>query len=454
MQVSILNRVIFVLLCLTLLWAPIPLGSNRAWAWSLLQLLIGSTFLLHLVYSSCSATPLLVARRFWLWLSPLLLLIIWLALQTFGLPSLGIQSADPYQTQVMLIKTIFFLIWCCLLLNYIQNHQRLKLLALVIVATGALQAFYGVVLQLSGSEISPLTGIDEGNRARGTFVYQNHFANFLALSLSVAIGVLLSQLSSKRNHRTLRQLTRDTLSTLLSAKMMLRLAMILMVTGLVMSRSRMGNAAFFTALVGVALLALWIYKRPPALLKPLVVSILVLDMVMIGSMFGLEKLQERYEQTSFASEARDEVVKDSLPLLETHWLTGSGGSTFYTVFPAVQPQAYSGFYDHAHNDYLQFAIELGLPITVLLALWLVLLGSRALLVMHRHDNKLERGLAFAALMALVHMGLHCTVDFNLQAPANALLFLTILMILLWCNAQPAKAQPTRTSSRGYVNAVD
>ena len=107
MQVSILNRVIFVLLCLTLLWAPIPLGSNRAWAWSLLQLLIGSTFLLHLVHSSFSATPVLVARRFWLWLSPLLLLIIWLALQTFGLPSLGIQSADPYQTQVMLIKTIW-----------------------------------------------------------------------------------------------------------------------------------------------------------------------------------------------------------------------------------------------------------------------------------------------------------------------------------------------------------
>lgn len=444
MQVSILNRVIFVLLCLTLIWAPIPLGSNRAWAWSLLQLLIGSTFVLHLIYSCFSDTPLLVARRFWLWLSPLLLLTLWLSLQAFAgvlpLPdSLAtLSSVDPYQTKVMLLKTVFFLLWCMLLLNYIQHHQRLRLLAIIIVAGGALQAFYGVVLQLSGNEISPFIGINEGNRARGSFVYQNHFANFLALCLSVAIGVLLSQLSSKRNHRSLRQLARDTLSTLLSAKMMLRLAMILMVTGLVMSRSRMGNAAFFTALVGVAVLALWVYKRPPALLKPLVISILLLDMALIGSMFGLEKLQERYEQTSFASEARDEVVKDSLPLLSQHWLTGSGGGSFYTVFPAVQPQAYSGFYDHAHNDYLQFAIELGLPVTLLLLLWLVLLAVRALLVMNRHDNKLERGLAFGALMAMVHMGIHCIVDFNLQAPANALLFLTILMMLLWCNAQPAK----------------
>lgn len=440
MQVSMLNRIVFVLLCLIIVWAPVPLGSNRAWAWSLLQLLIGSAFLLHLANCWRHDVPLLAAKRFYLWLSPLVLLIGWLTAQYLGL---GLSSADPYQTKVMLLKTVFFLLWCCLLLNYIQNHNRLRLLAIVIVATGALQAFYGVVIQLAGFEVSPFTGIAEGNRARGSFVYQNHFANFLALSLAVAIGVLLSQLSSKRHHRNFRQLARDTLSTLLSAKMMLRLAMILMVTGLVMSRSRMGNAAFFTALIGVAIVALWFYKRPPALLKPLVISILLLDMALIGSMFGIEKLQERYEQTSFASEARDEVVQDSLPLLSQYQWTGSGGGTFYTVFPAVQPQAYSGFYDHAHNDYLQFAIELGIPLTALLMLWMLAFAVAAFQVMRQHDNKLERGLAFACLMALLHMALHCTVDFNLQAPANALLLLTILMMALWSFAQPAKSYSRR-----------
>lgn len=444
MQVSILNRIIFILLCIVIAWAPVPLGSNRPWAWSLLQLMIGSAFILHLVHCWRSDLPLLATRRFLIWLSPLFVLIGWLALQYSGI---GLSSADPYQTKVMLLKTVFFTLWCCLLLNYLQNHDRLRLLAIVIVATGAVQAFYGVVIQLAGFDVSPFTGIAEGNRARGSFVYQNHFANFLALCLAVAIGVLLSQLSSKRHHRTFRQIARDTLSTLLSAKMMLRLAMILMVTGLVMSRSRMGNAAFFTALIGVALLALWFYKRPPALLKPLVVSILLLDMALIGSMFGIEKLQERYEQTSFASEARDEVVQDSLPLLKTYQLTGSGGGTFYTVFPAVQPQAYSGFYDHAHNDYLQFAIELGIPVTALLFGWMLAFAICAFQVMRTHDNKLERGLAFGCLMALVHMGLHCTVDFNLQAPANALLFLTILMMLLWSAAQPAKTSTRRHAPR-------
>lgn len=442
MQASLLNRSIFVILCFILLWAPIPLGSNRAWSWGLLELLIGFAFALHLLHCWSTQTALLLTRRMALALTPLLVLFVWLLLQSHR----WLPSADPYQTSIMASKTLFFILWCSLLLNYCAGHKRLRLLAIVIVISGALQAFYGVVVQLANFDTSPVIGMQEGSRARGSFVYQNHFANYLALALSVAIGLLLSQLSSQRTDRSWRQLSRDLLSTMLSAKMMLRLAMILMVIGLVMSRSRMGNAAFFTSLIAVASLALWCYKNPPALLKPLVISILLLDMVLISSMFGLEKLQQRYEETSFSSEARDEVVRDSLPLLTEHAWTGSGGGTFYTVFPAMQPKAYSGFYDHAHNDYLQFAIELGIPLTALLLCWLIWLGYLALQVMRTHDHKLERGLAFAALMALCHLALHSSVDFSLQAPANALLFLTILMLVLICHNQPAKLVRRRSSS--------
>jgi O-antigen ligase len=444
MQPVTLNRLIFFLLCCILIWAPIPLGSNRPWSWALLELLIGAAFLLHLL--QCWRTPQfeLLQRRYWLAVTPLLLLTLWLALQSFS-PWPLLASVDPYQTQVMLVKTTFFVFWFILLLSYAQGHKRLRLLALAIVIAGALQAFYGVVLQLSGQEFSPVIGMDENQKARGSFVYQNHFANYLALALSVAMGLLLSQLSSRRRHRDWRQLGREVLSSILSAKVMLRLAMVLMVVGLVMSRSRMGNAAFFTALIVTALTALWFYKRPPALLKPLVISILLLDMVLIGSMFGLVKLQQRYQDTSFATEARDNVVIDSIPLLQQHFWTGSGGGSFYTVFPAVQPEAYSGFYDHAHNDYLQFAIELGVPLTVMLLLWLLYLGWTALQVMRLNEDKLLRGLCFGCLMALCHMALHCTVDFNLQAPANALLFLSILAIVVVAGHSPGSARVPRSA---------
>jgi len=88
------------------------------------------------------------------------------------------------------------------------------------------------------------------------------------------------------------------------------------------------------------------------------------------------------------------------------------------------------FYRHTHNDYLQFASELGLPafallgFSVLASLWAAI---RAQLT--RHDRLLQ-GMGFAATMAIIALLIHSTVDFNLQIPANAAMFI-IMMALAW-----------------------
>jgi O-antigen ligase len=286
-------------------------------------------------------------------------------------------------------------------------------------------------------ELSPLFSVAEGDRARGSFVYQNHFANYLALCLSLAIGWIISELATEKHRSNAKAKLREALGTLLSTKMLLRLAVVVMVIGLILSRSRMGNSAFFVALAITALLAIFCYKKPPRLLKPLVLSIFVLDLIIVGAMFGVDKVKQRLEETSFAGESRDEVVLHSMPLLEQHWLTGSGAGSFYTVFPAYQQGVYTGFYDHAHNDYLQFAIELGVPLTLVLGAWQLYALWLCLQTMRRRNTRFYKGIAFGAMMANLHMLLHSTVDFNLQAPANALLFVSILALsqLAYHNSQ-------------------
>ncbi|WP_352260013.1 O-antigen ligase family protein, partial [Psychrobacter sp. TB55-MNA-CIBAN-0194] len=91
----------------------------------------------------------------------------------------------------------------------------------------------------------------------------------------------------------------------------------------------------------------------------------------IGAIFDVEKVKQRISETSLQSETRDEVVRDSIPLILDNPLLGSGGGTFYTAFPAYQSEPYSGYYDNAHNDYVQFAVELGIPTTALLGLLVV-----------------------------------------------------------------------------------
>jgi O-antigen ligase len=429
MPQSRLNTFIIFCLCFLVIWAPIPLGSNRPWAWAILEIAIAAIFCLHLVQYLRQPFSLSYLRWQLPILLPLLLLQAYLALQTWQL----IPSLDPYQTDVMLQKGIGFTLWAYLLLTYIRTSDAIEKLLIAVVMSGALQATYGVIIHLLDLPTSPIIGMVEGDRARGSFVYQNHFANYLGLCLALGLGLLLSQLSSRTQKATIKQLLKDAATNLLSAKFMIRLALIVMVIGLVLSRSRMGNAAFFVALIAVSLYAIWFYKRPPTLLKPLVISILILDMLVIGSMFGLEKLKQRYAETSFTSEARDEVVRDSMPLLEQHWLTGSGGGSFYGIFPAHQPAPYSGFYDHAHNDYLQFAIELGIPMSLLLACWILFFLWRAARIMASAEHKIDRGCCFGSAMVIIYMLLHMAVDFPLQSPSNTLLFLLALMLIAICD---------------------
>ncbi|GGP90068.1 O-antigen ligase family protein [Shewanella ulleungensis] len=426
-NMRLFDKTMILIICALVIWMPIPLGSNRIWALAILEFAIVSLAIAHVAY--CFKHNSLLLRYRWqkhLLIAPGLLLV-YLCLQLLNwFPS--IDTVDAYQTAQQLLKTFCFIMFILLLSQYCQHQQALRWLLIAIILSGCLQAFYGTLLNLLQLESSPIFGYHDGDRAKGSFVYQNHFANYLALCLSIAFGWLLSELKTTKYEYDLRQRLVDLLSTLFSRKLILRLAIVIMVIGLILSRSRMGNAGFFTALGFVSLLSMFIYRRPPTLFKPLVVSIFILDLLIVGSIFGVDKVKQRLEDTSFSSETRDEVVIDSIPIIQDHLFTGTGGGSFYTVFPQYQPQFYSGFYDHAHNDYIQFTVEYGVVVTGLLGLWVLYCLWLACRTMYLRNNKLYKGIAFGCAMAIVHMLIHCTVDFNLQSPANTLLFLTILTL--------------------------
>ncbi|WP_434926530.1 O-antigen ligase family protein [Shewanella sp. HL-SH2] len=443
MKPSLYGSSFFIIaLCILLVWAPIPLASNRIWAWSIIEFYIISLSCLHLVFCIVRSQPLFTQHWQKYALLPIGLLLLFTLLQWTGLVT-GIDTVDGFQTFQQLIKTLCFGLFVYLLAVHCQSARLLRWVCIAIIVSGCIQAFYGSVLNLLDLPKSPIFGISDGDRARGSFVYQNHFANFLALSISIAFGWLISELKTTRSGQfDFRTFMLGVFETLISSKIILRLAIVIMIIGLILSRSRMGNAGFFTALITVALLALVIYRNPPKMLKPLVISIFILDLIIVGSIFGVEKVKQRIEDTSFAAETRDDVVRDSIPIIEQHWLTGNGAGSFYTVFPQYQTVPYSGFYDHAHNDYIQFAVEYGVVITASLGLWIIYCLWLACRTMYLRNNKLYKGIAFGCAMAIVHMLIHCTVDFNLQSPANTLLFLTILT-LCWL----VRYLPTEQGSR-------
>ena len=420
-----MNNFIFGCLCFILFYAPIPLGANRIWASSSISFSVFLLFIVHVYYCLKQQRSLLPLRQAWPVLIPLISVCGWLTLQ------LGANlTFDPSLTHIMLLKSLAFTLFAVLVFCYVDSSQRVFNFSVVIVLCGLFQAMYGAWLNLNPGMLSPVFGVEYTDRTQGTFMYQNQMANYLALTLGVGIGLLVSQLSLSAGSTRLRHQVRDLMALMLSPKMVIRLSLIIMIIGLILTRSRMGNSAFFIALALVSLFALFFYNRPPRSLRWLIVSFFVLDLILIGSIFGVEKVKQRLAETSFQSETRDEVVRDSLPIIADYPIFGTGGGSFYSTFPSYHPEVYSGFYDHAHNDYIQFAVELGVPMTLLLGLMMLYCLWLAFKVMVKRKTPLFQGIALGCAIAIIHMILHSTVDFSLQSPAIALMFISILCLVI------------------------
>ena len=443
-----LERGLFYGLLALLFWLPIPLGSHRPWAWSLLEIwsfaLMGGWLLVN-AYS-----PRLHTLRPYV---PLLLLFglfqLWVLVQQLPLPigwleslapakaqallaanpgaTTGTLSLDPNHTHVALIKGLSY--WCLLflLLALVNTTARLKTLLLVVVVTGTFQAFYGVLQALSAPDTSWVLGMQNvyGSAAVGGFVYKNHFGNFLVLCLSLGIGLMIASLSKSKT-LSIREMLRGTLAMLLNGKAVVRLCLAMMVIGLVMSHSRMANTAFFASLSVTGVLGLLLIRKKSRSLTVLLASLLVIDLMIVSSWFGLDKVKDRLENTSLIQETRDEVNQYGLTLVEQHPLAGTGGGSFYSSFPGVKGPDVQTFYDQAHNDYLQFAVEFGLPATLLLGVAILWSLAHAFIAMRNRRNSLMQGLAFAAVMAIVAELIMLTTDFHLQAPATAIYFMLCL----------------------------
>jgi O-antigen ligase len=125
-------------------------------------------------------------------------------------------------------------------------------------------------------------------------------------------------------------------------------------------------------------------------------------------------------------------------------LGGTGAGSFSSSFPRYRGAGIDFFYDHAHNDYLQFAAELGIPAALVLLAFCGLSLVTAIRAQFRRRDPWMQGMAFSATMAIVAMAIHGTVEFNLQIPANTATFM-VLLALAWLSAyMPGETRREKT----------
>ncbi|AKX52915.1 O-antigen ligase family protein [Thiopseudomonas alkaliphila] len=421
-----------------LLWLPLPWGSNRLWSMALLLIAVAGLsigFAWGLWRGQWRASRALLAALPWFGL--LLLVQLWVALQL----SLGL-TADAGRTVLYLGLGLAYSLLFLLVVGLFAERKRLNSLLAVLVVSGIVQAFYGAFMALSGVEWSFL-GITQVSKgvATGTFVNRNHFAGYLELTLGCGIGLLMALRSNERFSWA------NFIELIMGPKARLRLALVIMVIALVMSRSRGGNSAFFIALLAVGALFVIRTKQNRKRNILILLSIILIDTLVVSQYFGLERLKDRIVSTRLvdqvatnsrgeveviqqANEIRGQVFSDALPLAQEKLLLGQGAGSFESVFSQYSSAAVRLHFDHLHNDYLQFVIEYGAVATGLLALFVLgclWFGLRAL---WQSRSEYRAGLALGVCMGLVSLLIHSLSDFNLQIPANAATFVVLCALAI------------------------
>lgn len=167
----------------------------------------------------------------------------------------------------------------------------------------------------------------------------------------------------------------------------------------------------------------------------------------------------RIDQLGLSDAGRLSVYRSTLRIIADNPWFGTGLGTFADAFPAYRSSDISmqGVWGRAHNTHLEFASEMGIPLTVIVALaWIValIILARGLRV-RRREMVVPLSALAVALIAL----LHSMVDFSLQVAGYSIVMFALLglglsqAVLVRIDAAQPKAEIAKPADEPDREAV-
>ncbi|MCX7703262.1 MAG: O-antigen ligase family protein, partial [Planctomycetota bacterium] len=265
---------------------------------------------------------------------------------------------------------------------------------------------------------------------RSTFVGYTHFAAFAGIGLLSALSLLFANLSiqSQKNWHSLFSSTPD---SRFHIKLLLLFLSVLLALGVLFSVSR---GAIIAA--SAASITFFVLSKTPSELKwqrRIILLSLVAGFTALALYFGIEPVILRYKMTFETPDSRTLAWATAIKAFSLYPLTGCGFYAFKYAFSPLKtdPRLY-GTWEEAHNDYINFLVEGGLP-TLILIILLLFIYAKSISSMLSSERRHIRYTAAAALSACLFVGLQSLGDFQLHIPAVAISFAILLGCALGLN---------------------
>jgi O-antigen ligase len=323
-------------------------------------------------------------------------------------------SLSPYDTVATLLALLPPLGMLAATLGLRAYSSSWLALALV---SGAMAGVLLGILQVSSPipEQSPWYPyrISNFGVATGFFANSNHMANLLLVSIPfvAAIGAKLREQSKDVRMRS-------------AGIALASSGLVLAVLGLILNQSLAGYGLG----VPVVLASLVIlFGLPTRLIRIGLTATGLAGLVAIGLLWTSPVGSQLGASASVTS--RQEISANSLALAREFSPVGAGLGTFRKVYPLREdPVAVDRFYvNHAHNDYLELAVDTGLPGVALILLFLI---WWAVAVWRMLRSPASDQFALAGAIASAAILLHSAVDYPLRTAAISAVFAMCLALIL------------------------
>jgi O-antigen ligase len=437
------------------LFAAIPMGANRDWAWSPIVVLLGGLAVWQALGFGIADGHVLRPAE-WRPLTVVVLCFVivvavgivqtlpvvppsWRsdlygrAASVLGHPVTAIVSLNADASRAILMKIVACGAIFIMARAICRDRRRARLFLVLFLATAALVTAYGLVMQATNGSCYVFNYSKRPDMAppgrqylcalSGTFVNSNSYAAYAGMALVAALGLMLSRapsLSEKTDVAT----PRPAAAAWFTGARAVYLATALLLFGcLLLSESRAGFAATVLGglLLGVSLLrGRW--PSRPALGGALAAAILVGAVLALiaGSAF-FHKMAKLSDEDIVGRFRLWQIAISAIE--QSPWL-GWGLGSFPDLYSLLQPPDLQIASDKAHSTPLEWLMELGIPgaicafATVLVPLGVCLRGC-----WRRRTDRYLPAVAFAASMVAV---LHSLIDFSLQIPAIGFIVAALL----------------------------
>jgi O-antigen ligase len=343
-------------------------------------------------------------------------------------------SLHPWATRQAALRILAWTFALLIAVDLAAHRSGRRALASALVAAGAFQAVYGLGEFFSGrQQIFGYAKKDYTDVATGTFINRNHFAGCLEMTLPLALAlaaIALSRLPGKRSGSMGERLAGAPGRLLFAAGALLVLSLT-MATAIICSRSRMGIASLLLALLSTGLVMLW---RGRGRAFPIAaVTVVVATLLIFGQADALSPITERFANAMSefrGGMGRWEIWSQSAAMARAFPILGVGLGVFPQIFPVFRTAGAGVALDHAHNDFLELAAEVGI-----VGLLLAAAGAAAIalpLLRRARATVDPDPVGYAGVVALVSIAYHSITDFNLAIPANALTLSVVAgMVVAW-----------------------